>query len=107
MTEPVQLQSTTIEGRESGPNLLILGGIHGDEFESMWAIRRLKSAVVPDVLKGSVTLVPVVNEAAFWRGQRTAEDELDLARTCPGRSEGSVTERVAYAVSALINSLTE
>jgi len=102
MTEPIQLQSTTIKGRESGPNLLILGGIHGDEFESMWAIRRLKSAVIPDVLKGSVTLVPVVNEAAFWRGQRTAEDELDLARTCPGRPDGSVTERVAYAVSALI-----
>ena len=102
MTEPIHLQSTTIKGRESGPNLLILGGIHGDEFESMWAIRRLKSAVIPDVLKGSVTLVPVVNEAAFWRGQRTAEDELDLARTCPGRPDGSVTERVAYAVSTLI-----
>ena len=102
MNDPIQLQSITIEGQKNGPNLLILGGIHGDEFESMWAIRRLKSALLPEALRGSVTLVPVVNEGAFWRGERTAEDELDLARTCPGRADGSITERVAHAVSALI-----
>jgi predicted deacylase len=102
MNDPIQLQSITIEGQKDGPNLLILGGIHGDEFESMWAIRRLKSALVPEALRGSVTLVPVVNEGAFMRGERTAEDELDLARTCPGRADGSITERVAHAVSALI-----
>ena len=102
MSDLIQLKSTTIEGHANGRRLLILGGIHGDEFESMWAIRRLKSAIVPETLRGTVTLVPVVNEAAFRRGQRTAEDELDLARTCPGRPDGSVTERMAYAVSTLI-----
>jgi len=44
----------------------------------------------------------VVNEAAYWRGHRTAEDGLDLARTCPGRPDGSVTERTACAVSDMI-----
>jgi predicted deacylase len=43
-----------------------------------------------------------VNEAAFARGQRVAEDGLDLARTCPGRPDGSITERVAHALSELI-----
>lgn len=102
MNEPVQLKSTTIEGAAGGPHLLILGGIHGDEFESMWAIRRLKEAVSPETLRGRLTLVPVVNEGAFLRGQRTAEDELDLARTCPGRPAGTITEQVAHAVSAMI-----
>ena len=102
MSGPVKMKSILISGKAPGPKLLILGGIHGDEFESMWAIRRLKEALDPDELRGTVTLVPVVNEAAFWRGERTAEDGLDLARTCPGREDGTITERVAFALSALI-----
>ena len=81
------------------PNLLIIGGVHGDEFESMAAIRRLLDHLDPAALRGRLTAIPVVNEAAYWRGQRTAEDGLDLARTCPGRPDGSITERTAHAVS--------
>ena len=51
---------------------------------------------------GELTLVPCVNEAAFLRGHRTASDGLDLARVCPGRADGSVTERTAAALSELI-----
>ena len=35
---------------------------------------------------------------------RSAEDDLDLARTCPGNPKGSVTERTAYALAELIRS---
>lgn len=91
-----------IEGHAAGPHLLITGGVHGDEFEPMVAIRSLIARLRPDELRGRVTLVPVVNEAAYRRGQRTAEDGLDLARTCPGRSDGSVTERIAFELSAMI-----
>ena len=51
-------------------------------------------------IRGKLTLVPVVNEAAFARGNRVAEDGLDLARTCPGRPDGSITERTAHALVA-------
>lgn len=68
----------------------------------MAAVRRLIAELQPDQLCGRVTLVPVVNEAAFLRGQRTAEDGLDLARTCPGRPAGSVTERTAHLLSERI-----
>jgi predicted deacylase len=44
----------------------------------------------------------VVNEPAFRRGARTAEDGLDLARTCPGNPAGSITEQIAHEVSDLI-----
>ena len=70
---------------EPGPHLLITGGVHGDEFEPMAAIRRLIGPLRAGRIRGRVTLVPVVNEPAFRRGQRTAEDGLDLARTLPGR----------------------
>lgn len=89
---------------KSGPHVLITGGIHGDEFEPMAAIRRLIHELSGRELRGRVTLVPVVNEAAFRLGQRTADDGLDLARTCPGRADGSVTERTAAALSELIRS---
>src|SRR5688572_30082136 len=98
----MQLQSRVVEGRQPGPHLLISGGVHGDEFEPMVAIRRLMTRPELKQLRGRLTLVPVVNEAALAHGNRVAEDGLDLARTCPGRADGSITERTAHALSALI-----
>jgi len=98
----MQLTAQQICGLEPGPHVLITGGVHGDEFEPMAAIRRLMSQLRPQELRGRVTLVPVVNEPAFCLGRRTAADGLDLARTCPGRSDGSVTEQIAHALSELI-----
>ncbi|HVK16888.1 MAG TPA: M14 family metallopeptidase [Fimbriiglobus sp.] len=90
-------------GRSPGPRVLITGGVHGDEFEPMAAVRRLiaRFRETPPP-RGRVTLVPVVNEPAFRRGSRVAEDGLDLARTCPGAPAGSVTERIAHELSGLI-----
>src|SRR5437762_7120332 len=99
---PLRLKSETIVGQHSGPHLLITGGVHGDEFEPMAAIRRLVSSIDAASLCGRLTLVPVVNEAAFARGSRVAEDGLDLARTCLGRADGSITEQTAHALSELI-----
>jgi predicted deacylase len=104
MSDAVQLALRHIVGTQAGPHLLVTGGVHGDEFEPMAAARHLIERLQPQRLRGRVTVVPVVNEPAFRRGQRTAEDDLDLARTCPGRADGSVTERIAHALSELIRS---
>lgn len=98
----MQLKTLTIEGQQSGQHLLILAGVHGDEFEPMAAVRQLAKVLSPEELRGRVTLVPVVNEEAFLRGARCAGDGMDLARTCPGKANGSYTEQVAFAVSELI-----
>ena len=104
---PYSLHQRVFEGSANGPHLLITGGVHGDEFEPMAAIRQLtelfqrNDAEVAN-FKGRLTLVPCVNEDAFLRGRRCASDELDLARTCPGRPDGSITERTAWALSQLI-----
>jgi predicted deacylase len=102
MSDPIQLKKLVIEGHHDGPHLLIIAGVHGDEFEGPAAIRRLINVIQAEQLRGRVTFIPIVNEASFWRGQRTAEDELDLARTCPGKPDGSITERVAHVISELI-----
>src|SRR5258708_2580898 len=101
---PAVIQTKTIEGIVGGPHLVITGGVHGDEFEPMAAVRRLARILIPADLRGRVTLAPVVNEPAYRRCHRNAEDGLDLARTCPGRLDGSITERIAHDLSLLIRS---
>jgi predicted deacylase len=84
------------------PRLLITAGVHGDEYEPMAALDTLRHRLPAMQIHGTVTLVPVVNAAAFERGDRVAEDGLDLARVCPGTLDGSITQRVAHALSQLI-----
>lgn len=100
----VKIQSRSIVGERQSPHLLITGGVHGDEFEPMVAIRRLIRLLESSKLRGRVTLAPVVNEPAYRRRCRCGEDGLDLARTCPGKLDGSTTERIAAALSRLIAS---
>ncbi len=100
----MQLQTREIVGQQPGSHLLITAGVHGDEFEPMAAVRRLMTEIGPQALRGKLTLVPVVNESAFRLGRRTGEDGKDLARTCPGRADGGLTEQVAFALSTLIRS---
>jgi predicted deacylase len=100
----VELSVCERVGQKPGPHLLITGGVHGDEFEPMAAVRRLMAEISSAQLSGRLTLIPVVNEPAFRRGHRTGEDGLDLARTCPGRPDGDPTERIAHALSAHIRS---
>ncbi len=103
MPNTIEIKQKTIQGAQDGPHLLITGGVHGDEFEPMAAARRLIREVQPESLSGRLTIVPVVNEAAFERQHRWADDGLDLARTFPGGPDGSVTQRTAHAMAPLIN----
>lgn len=104
------LRTCRFSGVTEGPSLLVTGGVHGDEFEPIASIRRLidlfesRDAAVQG-LRGSVTFVPIVNGPAFLRGHRCADDDLDLARSCPGNEHGSITEQTAWALSELIRSV--
>ncbi len=98
----MMLKTTCREATKPGPHLLITGGVHGDEFEPMAAIRQLIASPSLKLLRGKLTLVPVVNEPAFLRGHRAGPDDQDLARTCPGDPHGSTTEQIAHALSELI-----
>ncbi|HUY92795.1 MAG TPA: succinylglutamate desuccinylase/aspartoacylase family protein [Pirellulales bacterium] len=102
--EPTTFAIRSLAGEQDGPHLLVTAGVHGDECEPMEAVRRLYHRLAPEPLRGRITLAPIVNEPAFRLRQRTAEDGLDLARTCPGRDDGSTTERIAAALSRLIRS---
>ena len=93
---------TSCDSDAAGPRLVITAGVHGDEFESIECVHQLLDWVPANLRSGTVVLVPVINEDAFLLGQRTGGDGLDLARTCPGNPEGSLTQRVAYELTELI-----
>jgi len=104
----VTLQAEQFEGCRPDPHLLITAGVHGDEHVPMHAVRELirifRDGTHHQSLCGKLTLVPVVNESAFARNHRCGTDDLDLARTCPGNPDGTVTEQTAHALSLLIQS---
>ncbi len=98
----MDLKQIEIVGRHSGPRLLILAGVHGDEYEPIAAVRRLADQIDREDLNGSVTLVPIANQPAYRRHSRIGADKLDLARTFPGSPNGTPTEQIAHAITKLI-----
>ncbi len=94
----------TEQAPSAGPHVLVLAGVHGDEREPMVACRRLSRKITGHLQRGRVTIVPVLNRSARRLKTRVGEDGLDLARTFPGRVDGSLTERVAHAATELIHS---
>ena len=77
--------------------LLVNGATHGDEYEGPTLLRTWAEQWRPTRLAGTVVFVPVLNEAAFFAGQRCAPvDGANLARVFPGKPKGSPTERLAH-----------
>ncbi len=88
-----------------GPHVVVLGGVHGDEYEGRAAAAFISQDVDGRLLRGSVSIVPSANAPACDAGTRTSPiDGLNLARTFPGRPDGTVTERIAHVLADLIGS---
>ncbi len=92
----------TINSQQEGPRVLVLAGVHGNEYEPMLAALEIIDELPQMLTSGSVTIVPMVNTTAYMVSSRYGEDGLDLARICPGKPEGSASEKNAFEVSTLI-----
>jgi predicted deacylase len=102
MTAAPGIAVRVIAGGGDGPRLLVLAGVHGDEYEPMEAVRRLARRLESLSFRGSVTLVPVANLTAFVAATRTGSDGLDMARSFPGDPHGSSTLQAAHAVTTML-----
>ena len=79
-----------------GPVVLILGGVHGDEFEGPSAIMRLVRYLKPEDLRGRLIMMPCANAAAFSASSRCSPlDDSNLNRAFPGDPDGSPTAMIA------------
>jgi hypothetical protein len=88
-----------LTGRQDGPRLTVLAGVHGCEYAPMAAVRRWTRELADRDIRGSVVAVPVLNGPAF-RGRSpfvTPDDGKNLNRCFPGDPAGTVSEQLAHA----------
>jgi predicted deacylase len=96
-----QIPITTIQGSRPGPTLALIAGNHGYEYPPILALQRLRGTIDPERLSGTVLMVLVANMPSFL-GRTVYFSPVDgknLNRVYPGRQDGTVSERIAYAIT--------
>jgi predicted deacylase len=94
-----QIPFTVLVGENYSPTILVIAGVHGDEYEGPSAIYGVVEELDPKSLKGSIIFVPVANPAAFAAATRLhPADGDDLNRLFPGNPEGSDSARLAHVL---------
>ena len=86
-------------GKEDGPVVLLIGGLHGDELNGIEIIRRLIFNKHIKTIKGSIIAIPILNMYGFLNLNRLTPDGKDLNRSFPGSANGSLASRIAYQVT--------
>ena len=82
-----------------GPSVLLMAGVHGDEYEGKLALARLIRELKPEQINGSVTILPVANAPAVYNASRCSPfDDGNLNRMFPGDHAGSPTSRIAHLI---------
>ena len=95
--QPVRQTALLIGGTQPGPLVVLIGGLHGNEYEGPLTIMRLYAELAPADIRGTLVAIPVANVLAFEaRTRETPSDGLDMNRAFPGDPKGSVTLQMAY-----------
>lgn len=96
--EPIRFPVGKIYGLGDGPNLVVLGGMHGSEFAGIEAAIRLFNEVDPSSLNGTLTVGTIYNLPAFVNnlGFVVPHDGRNPATTFPGTPVGTYSEAMAY-----------
>ena len=91
-------------GKHKGKTLVITAGVHGCEYVGIEAARRLAQMLNPSKLCGNVILLPLVNQKGFLEGAKQVmpEDCENLNRAFPGKENGTLSSRVAYAIEQYV-----
>jgi len=74
------LRSHDFRGPAPGPRLIVLGAVHGNETCGARAIQTVEEELTSGALElaaGQLTLVPVTNPAAYERGRRAVDRNLN------------------------------
>jgi len=92
---------TIVRGAQPGPTLALIAGTHGSEVAPIVALQRVRATLDPAGLRGTVLIVHVANVPSFL-GRTIYYSPVDgknLNRVYPGKPGGTVSERIAYAIT--------
>ena len=92
---------TVINGTKPGPVLALTAGVHGQEYTPVIALQRLRSSIDPKTLSGAVIMVHVANMPSYLARTiyYSPADGKNLNRVFPGRADGTLSERIADAIT--------
>jgi predicted deacylase len=95
-----RLPVTVVHGARPGPVLALIAGTHGYEYTSILGLQRLPARLDPARMAGSVIVAHMANPPTFY-GRRIyyGPDGKNLNRVYPGRADGTISERIAYAIT--------
>ncbi len=91
----IEIPIYIFNGKEAGPTILLQGGLHGDEVNSIEMIRRMLIDKSYRIRRGCVIVVPLLNIFGFLNLSRNMHGK-DVNRSFPGSKKGSLASRMAY-----------
>ena len=96
----VEMPFTLINGVNDGPLLTVTAGVHGTEYTGIEATMRLAEIISAGELNGAVAIVHIVNTPGFQAKVPfiCPIDGLNINRVFPGKSDGSMSHRIAYTL---------
>lgn len=92
---------TIINGASAGPVLALVAGTHGMEYVPILALQRMRTAIDPKTLRGTIIMVHVANMPSFL-GRTVYYSPVDgqnLNRVFPGKADGTLSERIADTIT--------
>jgi len=93
---------------DTGPTVLLTGGVHGDEYEGPVALSKLVQKLNSEDVRGRIIVIPALNYPAFKAASRVSPiDDINLNRTFPGKRDGTVTEMIAHYVTTELLPITD
>lgn len=99
-----QIPISVIRGSRPGPTLALIAGTHGSEVAPILGLQRVRSRIQPADLAGTLILVHVANLPSFL-GRTVYYSPVDgknLNRVYPGKPDGTVSERIAHAITSQV-----
>jgi hypothetical protein len=99
--EGTTIPISVLHGSRPGPVLALIAGNHGYEYAPIIALQRLLPQLDPKQMAGTVIMVHVANVPSFLRRTiyYSPVDGKNLNRVYPGKTDGTVSERIAYQIT--------
>jgi uncharacterized protein len=99
----IPLPLTVIQGAARGPRVLLLGGVHGDEYEGQIALAKIARSLESRDVAGTLTLLSSTNlPAALANNRLSPVDNVNLNRAFPGDASGTPTQMIAHYIEEVL-----
>lgn len=90
-----------VRGRNPGPVLALVSGLHGTEYASVIALEKLIQQLEPVQISGTVIILPLINIQSFLQKVPHVNpvDGKSMNRFYPGKADGTQTERASFLIT--------